>query len=116
MIHRRVVGSQNRGTGCGTVLMQLVRTSKDLQGRPPLVSRCIYFMGLFFHGDALHTSRTQILPDLVASEAKHEASSAVNADPRISGHGLKPLRERSSTNSENERTGGCLVGDGNKVD
>jgi hypothetical protein len=43
---RRVVGSRNRGTGYGTVLTLLVRTSKDLQGRPPLVSRCIYFMGL----------------------------------------------------------------------
>ncbi len=46
----RVVGARNRGTGYGTVLTLLVRTSKDLQGRPPLVSRCIYFMGLFFHG------------------------------------------------------------------
>jgi hypothetical protein len=46
----RVVRSRNRGTDYGTVLMLLVRTSKDLQGRPPLVSRCIYFMGLFFHG------------------------------------------------------------------
>ena len=39
-----------------------------------------------FHGDDLHISRTQILPDLAASEAKHEASTVVYADWRISDH------------------------------
>jgi hypothetical protein len=40
---------------------------------------------MHFHSDALRTSRAQILPDLVPSKGKQEASSVVNADPRISG-------------------------------
>jgi hypothetical protein len=31
-------------------MIWLVQTTNDLQGRPPLVSRCIYLSELFFHG------------------------------------------------------------------
>jgi hypothetical protein len=39
-----------RGTDYGTYIIQLVLTSKDLGGRPPLASCCISFSWLFFHG------------------------------------------------------------------
>ena len=63
-------------------------------------------MMLFYTG--ADTFGTQIPPDLPAPEAKHKANSSDAAEPRISGNCLKPLRERSSANSENVRTGSRL--------
>jgi hypothetical protein len=42
---------KTRGTDYGTQMSWLVRTSKDLGGRPPLASRCISLTWSFFHGD-----------------------------------------------------------------
>jgi hypothetical protein len=66
-------------------LFVLMLTERAFGSHPRRVVSVSYVRVTPFHGDILHTSRTQILPDLVPSKGKQEASSAVNADPRISG-------------------------------
>ncbi len=55
-------------------------TERVFGSHPHRIVSISYGRGAPFHGDALRTSRTQILPDLAASEAKHEASTAINTD------------------------------------
>jgi hypothetical protein len=60
-------------------------TERPFGSHPRRVVSVSYVRVMHFHSDALRTSRAQILPDLVPSKGKQEASSVVNADPRISG-------------------------------
>ena len=61
----------------------------------------------FRQTDALHTCRTQSASILPRHQEKAGRERPHELILRISGHCLNPLRGRRSTNSKNERTGGC---------
>jgi len=62
----------------------LILTERAFGSHPRRVVSVSYVRVTPFHGDILHTSRTQILPDLVPSKGKQEASSVMALLPDLS--------------------------------
>ena len=73
-------------------MCSLVRTSKDLGGRPPLASRCISLTWLFFHGgtvlvderaDGVHLSYDRMASFLAPYGNRDALEVARNLDRKV---------------------------------
>src|SRR5580658_3838361 len=77
----------------------LVRTSKDLGGRPPLASRCISLSWLFFHGGNTGSNSGRGTPNLFKNFKSADIfSRGHGADEVLPGRPRQILRFRGQQN------------------